>query len=61
MQSLNDFARCQRNREETLGGTRYYLVYESTGIQNWILVGLVPVDVVNAGMNQLWVATVQIS
>ena len=62
MQDLaNDFAKgVSGNREVTLGGTRYYLVYESTGIQNWILVGLVPVDVVNAGMNQLWLRTVQI-
>ena len=57
----NDFAKgAGGNREVTLDGTRYYLVYESTGIQNWILVGIVPVDVVNAGMNQLWLSTVQI-
>ena len=48
------------NREVTLGGTRYYLVYESAGVQNWIMAGLVPVNVVNAGMNQLWLRTVQI-
>ena len=36
------------------------MVYESTGIQNWILVGLVPRDTVNAAMNQLWRRTVQI-
>ncbi len=44
----------------TLDGTRYYMVYESTGIQNWILVGLVPRDSVNAAMNQLWQRTMQI-
>lgn len=44
----------------TLDGTRYYMVYESTGIQNWILVGLVPLNSVNAAMNQLWQRTVQI-
>ena len=62
MQDLaNDFAKgVSGNREVTLGGTKYYLVYESTGIQNWIMVGAVPVDVVNAGMNQLWLRTVQI-
>ena len=62
MQDLaNDFAKgVSGNREVTLGGTKYYLVYESTGIQDWILAGLVPVDVVNAGMNQLWLRTVQI-
>ena len=61
MQSLaNDFVKgASGNSEITLGGTRYYLVYESTGIQSWILVGLVPVDVVNANMNQLWLSTVQ--
>lgn len=48
------------NREVTLDGTRYYMVYESTGIQDWVLLGLVPIDVVNAGMNQLWLRTVQI-
>ena len=46
--------------EVTLGGTRYYLVYEGTGIQNWVMVGIVPVDVVNASMNLLWLRTVQI-
>ena len=57
----NDFEKgAGGNCEITLGGTRYYLVYESTGIQRWILVGLVPVDVVNANMNQLWLSTVQI-
>ena len=62
MQDLaNDFAKgVSGNCEVTLGGTKYYLVYESTGIQDWILAGLVPVDVVNAGMNQLWLRTVQI-
>ena len=41
----DDFAQgITGNREVTLDGTRYYMVYESTGIQNWILVGLVPRD-----------------
>ena len=57
----DDFAKgASGNYEVTLGGTRYYLAYESTGIQDWILVELVPVDVVNASMNQLWQRTVQI-
>ena len=62
MQDLaNDFAKgVSGNREVTLGGTKYYLVYESTDIQNWILVGLVPRDTVNAAMNQLWQRTMQI-
>ena len=57
----DDFAQgITGNREVTLDGTRYYMVYESTGIQNWILVGLVPRDTVNAAMNQLWQRTMQI-
>lgn len=57
----DDFAQgITGNREVTLDGTRFYMVYESTGIQNWILVGLVPRDTVNAAMNQLWQRTMQI-
>lgn len=57
----DDFAQgITGNCEVTLDGTRFYMVYESTGIQNWILVGLVPRDTVNAAMNQLWRRTVQI-
>ena len=44
----------------TLRGTRYYLVYENTGIQDWIMLGLVPVRVVNASMGTLWIRTVEI-
>ena len=44
----------------TLRGTRYYLVYENTGIQDWIMLGLVPVSVVNAGMDTLWRRTIEI-
>ena len=44
----------------TLRGTRYYLVYEHMGIQDWIMLGLVPVSVVNAGMDTLWRRTVEI-
>ena len=62
MQELtDDFAKgAAGNCEVTLGGIKYYLVYEGTGVQNWIMVGIVPVGVVNAGMNQLWLRTVQI-
>ena len=57
----DDFAQgITGNREVTLDGTSFYMVYESTGIQNWILVGLVPRDTVNAAMNQLWQRTMQI-
>ena len=44
----------------TLHGTRYYLVYEDTGIQDWIMLSLVPVSVVNASMDTLWHRTVEI-
>ena len=44
----------------TLRGNRYYLVYENMGIQDWIMLGLVPVSVVNAGMDTLWRRTVEI-
>ena len=37
----------------TLDGVRYYLTYESVNVQDWTLVGLVPADIVNAGMNTL--------
>jgi len=44
----------------TLHGTRYYLFYENTGIQDWIMLSLVPVSVVNASMDTLWHRTVEI-
>ena len=44
----------------TLRGTQQYLVYESTGIQNWTMLSLVPVSIVNESMNALWFRTVEI-
>ena len=44
----------------TLRGTRHYLVYENTGIQNWTMLSLVPVSIVNASMDRLWFRTVEI-
>ena len=44
----------------TLRGTRCYLVYENTGIQNWTMLSLVPVSIVNESMNALWFRTVEI-
>ena len=41
-----------------LDGVRYYLIYEATGIQDWILVTTVPADTVNAAMNELQFGTV---
>ena len=48
------------NLKVKLGDTCYYLVYEGTAVQNWTLVGLVPVSIVNASLDQLWFYTVQI-
>ena len=43
-----------------LDGTKYYLTYEATGIQDWTMVGMVPVDIVNASMNNLQFSTMVI-
>ena len=48
------------NLRVKLGDTSYYLVYESTVVQNWTLLGLVPVGIVNASLDRLWFHTVQI-
>ena len=40
-----------------LDGRSYYLVYEKTGIQDWIFLGLVKADIVNASMNHLQFST----
>ena len=48
------------NLKVKLGDTRYYLVYEGTAVQNWTMVGLVPVSIVNASLDKLWLHTVQI-
>ena len=41
-----------------LGKVRYYLLYNHASIEDWFFVGLVPADVVNAGMNELQFRTV---
>ena len=41
-----------------LDGKNYYLVYEKSDIQDWIFLGLVQVDVVNASMNSLQFGTI---
>ena len=46
------------NCRTKLGGVQYYVVYEPTTIEDWVYVGLVPADVVNAGMNELQSRTV---
>ena len=43
-----------------LGDTSYYLVYEGTAVQSWTMLGLVPVRVVNASLDKLWLRTAQI-
>ena len=48
------------NLRVKLGGISYYLVYEGTAVQNWTMVGLVPVRIVNASLDELWFHTVQI-
>ena len=48
------------NMRVTLGGTSYYLVYEGTAVQSWTMLGLVPVNVVNASLDKLWFRTAQI-
>ena len=48
------------NLRVKLGDTSYYLVYEGTAVQNWTMVGLVPVSIVNANLDELWFHTVQI-
>ena len=48
------------NLRVKLGDTSYYLVYEGTAVQNWTMVGLVPVSIVNASLDKLWFYTIQI-
>ncbi len=36
-----------------LDGGNYYLVYEKSNIQDWMFLGLVQADIVNASMNSL--------
>ena len=57
----DDFAQGSRgNLKVKLGDTSYYLVYEGTAVQGWSMVGLVPVNIVNASLDKLWFHTVQI-
>ena len=48
------------NMKVTLGDTSYYLVYEGTAVHSWTMVGLVPVSIVNASLDKLWLHTLQI-
>ena len=57
----DDFAQGRSgNLRVKLGDTSYYLVYEDTAVQNWTMVGLVPVSIVNANLDKLWLHTIQI-
>ena len=40
-----------------LDGSNYYLVYEKSDIQDWVFLGLVKADIVNARMNSLQLST----
>lgn len=40
-----------------LDGRNYYLVYEKSDIQDWMFLGLVQADIVNASMNNLQFTT----
>ena len=48
------------NLRVKLGDTSYYLVYEGTAVQSWTMLGLVPVSIVNANLDELWFRTAQI-
>lgn len=41
-----------------LGDKKYYLLYESANFDDWVFVGLVPTEVVNASMNKLQSSTI---
>ena len=41
-----------------LDGRNYYLIYEKTEIQDWMFLGLVQADIVNASMNSLQRSTI---
>ena len=43
-----------------LGSVKYYLLYEPAGIQDWIMLGIVPAGVVNASMSNLQSTTVML-
>lgn len=40
-----------------VNGRSYYLIYEPADFQNWVVLGIVPTDVVNASMNKLQSST----
>ncbi len=44
----------------TIKNVDYYMVYEPAGFGDWVVVGLVPTDIVNASMNKLQAITVSL-
>lgn len=42
----------------TMDEKPYYMVYQATGIQDWMLIGTVPVEVVNASMERMQYSTI---
>lgn len=42
----------------TIDKKEYYLTYESAGFEDWVVLGLVPTDVVNTSMNRLQTSTI---
>ncbi len=62
MQALSeDFEQGNRgNRLVKLDGNQYYLSYESVGIKDWTIVGLVPAAIVNKSVHALQTSTVAI-
>ena len=48
------------NRLVKLDGNQYYLNYESVGIKDWTIVGLVPAAIVNKSIHALQISTVAI-
>lgn len=41
-------------------GHKFYYIYEAATFQNWMVVGIVPTDVVNSSMNRLQASTVAV-
>lgn len=43
-----------------INGTNYYLVYEPANFRDWVVLGVVPTDVVNASMNKFQTMTLAV-
>ena len=46
-----------RSTTTRLGERNYYLIYESADFEDWIFIGIVPTDIVNASMNMMQSST----